>query len=318
MTGKMKKYRHTAYDDAFRTVEQECPDALIHFINQIFGENYNRFDKVELLRNEHYTQTEGGEEVKKVTDSHFRIKTPKEVKNYHLECESSGYSKTILIRMLEYGVQDAIEDREVTHNKISIKFPKAGLVVLRDRGNPPNSAVIEFETPGGLVNYNVPIIRMRDYDINSLFSQKIYFLIPFYFFNQESRLKEYNNSKEEIEEFVELYCSIIERLKELPESELSLRSKGVIIKQMEQVIYRLAYKRKNIKDKVGDIMGGNVVKMDWLEKYDAAVEQAVEQGVEKAASKLLSKGKTVEEVAELLDMDIEKVQEIEKKMLVES
>ena len=67
-----------------------------------------------------------------------------------------------------------------------------------------------------------------------------------------------------------------------------------------------------------DIMGGNVVKMDWLEKYDAAVEQAVEQGVEKAASKLLSKGKTVEEVAELLDMDIEKVQEIEKKMLVES
>ena len=61
-------------------------------------------------------------------------------------------------------------------------------------------------------------------------------------------------------------------------------------------------------------MGGNVVKMDWLEKYDAAVEQ----GVEKAASKLLSKGKTVEEVAELLDMDIEKVQEIEKKMLVES
>ena len=155
---------------------------------------------------------------------------------------------------------------------------------------------------------------MRDYDINSLFSQKIYFLIPFYFFNQESRLKEYNNSKEEIEEFVELYCSIIERLKELPESELSLRSKGVIIKQMEQVIYRLAYKRKNIKDKVGDIMGGNVVKMDWLEKYDAAVEQ----GVEKAASKLLSKGKTVEEVAELLDMDIEKVQEIEKTMLVES
>ncbi len=105
----------------------------------------------------------------------------------------------------------------------------------------------------------------------------------------------------------------------------SRQGKGVCITESSSVImakgtiiYRLAYKRKNIKDKVGDIMGGNVVKMDWLEKYDAAVEQAVEQGVEKAASKLLSKGKTVEEVAELLDMDIEKVQEIEKKMLVES
>ena len=112
-------------------------------------------------------------------------------------------------------------------------------------------------------------------------------------------------------------CQVSQRTECISDTS-ALRSKGVIIKQMEQVIYRLAYKRKNIKDKVGDIMGGNVVKMDWLEKYDAAVEQAVKKKKKKAASKLLSKGKTVEEVAELLDMDIEKVQEIEKKMLVES
>ena len=61
-------------------------------------------------------------------------------------------------------------------------------------------------------------------------------------------------------------------------------------------------------------MGGKAVKMEWLEKYDAAVEQ----GVEKAALKLLSKGKSVEEVADLLDLDMEKVQEIEKSLLVET
>ena len=61
-------------------------------------------------------------------------------------------------------------------------------------------------------------------------------------------------------------------------------------------------------------MGGKAVKMEWLEKYDAAVEQ----GVENAALKLLSKGKSVEEVADLLDLDMEKVQEIEKSLLVET
>ena len=55
----------------------------------------------------------------------------------------------------------------------------------------------------------------------------------------------------------------------LDEADLSLRSKGVITKQIELVTYRLAAKHKNITEKVDDIMGGKVLKMEWLERFDA-------------------------------------------------
>ena len=44
--------------------------------------------------------------------------------------------------------------------------------------------------------------------------------------------------------------------------------------------------------------------------------EGVEKGIEKSIQTLLKKGKSAEEVADLLDVDIDKVKAIEKKMLV--
>ena len=104
-----------------RTVEKECPDVLIHFVNQVFNEQYDVTDRVEYLRNEHFIQQEDGKVDERISDSHFRITKESEVANYHLECESSGYNKDILVRMFEYGVLDAIEDRKVNDNELSLR-----------------------------------------------------------------------------------------------------------------------------------------------------------------------------------------------------
>ena len=54
-----KRTRHTLFDDTFRTIEQECDDALIYFVNRMFKEHYTRTAKVEHLRNEHYDHEKG-------------------------------------------------------------------------------------------------------------------------------------------------------------------------------------------------------------------------------------------------------------------
>ncbi len=59
---------------------------------------------------------------------------------------------------------------------------------------------------------------------------------------------------------------------------MSLRSKGVILKQMEEVLNRLACKHTRVVGRVGDIMGGKVVKMEWLEKYDKAFAEGEARG----------------------------------------
>ena len=274
---KKRYYRHTVYDDAFRTLEQECPDALIHFVNKVFDKNYTRKAEVEHLRNEHYFQP--GIK-KRISDSHFRISTKNEYEDYHLECESGGYDDSIMLRIFEYSISHAVTDRGAVHDKLKLTFPRAGLVVLRNKGDVPDHMTFELCTPGGVISYNVPVILMSDYSLDDIFGQKMYFLLPFYFFNYEGEFSVYDSDEKRLYEFEKTYCDIIKRLKALDEADLSLRSKGVIIKQIELVTYRLAAKHKNITEKVDDIMGGKVLKMEWLERFDAAVAEGEEKGRE--------------------------------------
>ncbi len=186
---------------------------------------------MERLRNEHFVQETDSNVKRHITDSHFRITERNVTKDYHLECESGGYSESILLRIFQYGVSHASVDTAGAHDRLTIRMPEAGLLVLRDKGNPPQKMLPEFD---------------RD---------------------EVAR-----------QDFTEIYCDIIERVRDVDENDLSIRSKGVIIKQMESVIKRLAYRRRNIKGKVDDIMGGKVVKMEWLEKFDAAVAEGRAEG----------------------------------------
>lgn len=51
--------------------------------------------------------------------------------------------------------------------------------------------------------------------------------------------------------------------------------------------------------------------------YEEGVEEGIEKGIERSIKTLLVKGKSVEEVADLLDVDIDKVKAIEEQMLVD-
>ena len=67
-------------------------------------------------------------------------------------------------------------------------------------------------------------------------------------------------------------------------------------------------KRGNVSRKVGDIMGGRVLKMDWLEKYDAAVANGRAKGrAEGDQARLITqvcrKGKAISQIAEELEED---------------
>ena len=306
-----KQYTHTAYDDAFRTIEEKCDDALLHFINHMFHENYDRTAVVSRLRNEHYIEHEGEINEKRITDSHLNITCRGESKCYQIECESEGYSGTLLVRLFQYSVQTAIDKSTHDHDRIVLEIPYSGLLVLRKRGNPPDSVTFELRTPGGKMEYEAPVICEADYTLEEIFDRKLYFLIPFYIFNIEDRLDAFESGEADMRELQDLLCEIIERLRTTDEAELSLRSKGVIIKQMECVTRKLAEGKSAVGGKVGDIMGGQVVRMEWLERFDAAVSKGRAEGraegeecnLIRLVCRKLRKGKKAEEIAKDLDED---------------
>ena len=137
MDKENREYTHTAYDDAFRILEEHCDDALIRLVNHIFHEDYDSSAKIKRFRSEHFVEKQGTEDEKRITDSHFSISYRGTVREYQIECESRGFSRTILVRIFEYAVQTALDNREETHTKLRVCLPHSALLVLRNEGAPP-------------------------------------------------------------------------------------------------------------------------------------------------------------------------------------
>ena len=110
-------------------------------------------------------------------------------KNYHIECES-GYPKAgMIIRMFEYDAQIAQENRETVGETVTFTFPHSVVVYLRSRRNTPDRIRLAINTPGGRVEYTVPLLKLREYTLEELFRKRLYMLIPFYVFFWEDEFE---------------------------------------------------------------------------------------------------------------------------------
>lgn len=170
----------TPYDDAFRTMTNDCPDLLIPVINEIFGTNYSIDAKVLFGQNEHFINTIEGELEKRITDSSFRIveRAGKTSGKYLIECQSKPDS-TMVVRIFEYATQIALDENVMVGNRMTVEIPCAAILFLRNNNNTPDKLEIEIVTPGGTVLFDIPSMKLASYNIGNIFEKELYFLIPF-------------------------------------------------------------------------------------------------------------------------------------------
>ncbi len=280
-------YSDTAYDDAFRTMESRCDDLVIPFVNHMFGENYDSKAVIKRLRNEHYVEHENESSEKRITDSHFEIISEGKAKKYHLECESQKYTGEILVRIFEYGTQIAKDEVSGDTYKRTFVFPNSGLLLLKKTRDVPKFATIGIILPNGReVTYQVPLVKMSDYDIDDIFSKKLYMLLPFYIFNYENELEDINSSEEKLEKMFSVYDEIYGRLdNELEQGNLSEISFHAIIRLIHKVAYKFSMKCENVQKKVGDIMGGKVLDLPEFIAYDQAKAEGKAEGMAEGEAK---------------------------------
>ena len=171
----------TPYDDAFRTMTNDCPDLLIPVINEIFGKKYPNDAKVIFGQNEHFINTMDGELEKRITDSSFKIveRTGKISGKYLIECQSKPDS-TMVIRLFEYATQIALDENVIVGNRMTVEIPCAAILFLRSNKNTPDKLEIEVITPGGTVSFDIPSMKLASYHIGDIFEKELYFLIPFF------------------------------------------------------------------------------------------------------------------------------------------
>ena len=295
------------YDGAFRTILNDCRKLIIPVINEIFGETYTGEEEIQFFPNEHFIDQQDEADKERITDTNFTVfgKIPKK---YHIECESSLPDGRITIRLFEYDAQIALDEGEVTEETLTVTFPNTAVLYLRTYKKTSDKMKYVIITPGGTVQYNVPIMKVQKYSLDDIFEKRLLMLIPFYIFSHENSFPEYNSNEQKLAELKAEYQEILERLDELEQQGvIGAFDKRTIIELSGDVIKEIAQKYENVQKGVGDIMGGALIETSARRLKNEAENETKKQ----TALKLLKRGKqTVEEIAEDTGLSITEVEQL--------
>jgi len=257
--------------------------------------------------NEHFIgrQDEAGKE--RITDTNFTV-CGKIRKKYHIECESSLPDGKIMIRLFEYDAQIALDEGEVTEETLTVTFPNTAVLYLRTYKKTPDKMKYIIITPGGKVQYDVPIMKAQAYSLDDIFEKHLLMLIPFYIFSYEKSFPEYNSDSQKLEELKSEYQVILKRLDELEQQEvIGAFEKRTIIDLSGDVIKEIAQKYENVQKGVGDMMRGALIETE----AKRILEKGMSEAQKETALRLLKRGKqTVEEIAEDTGLSVAEVEQL--------
>ncbi len=295
------------YDGAFRTILNDCRKLIIPVINEIFGETYTGEEEIQFFPNEHFIGQQDEADKERITDTNFTVfgKIPKK---YHIECESSLPDGKITIRLFEYDAQIALDEGEVRSETLTVTFPNTAVLYLRTYKKTPDKMKYVIITPGGTVQYDVPVMKVQTYSLDEIFEKRLLILIPFYIFSHEKSFPEYNSNEQKLEELKAEYQKILERLDELEQQGvIGAFDKRTIIELSGDVMKEIAQKYENVRKGVGDIMGGALIETSARRLK----KEAENETKKKTALRLLKRGKlTIEEIAEDTGLSVEEVEQI--------
>lgn len=309
------------YDGAFRTILNDCRQLILPLINEIFGEEYTGSETIEFFPNEHFIDQQDAPDQERITDSNFTI-IGKTRKKYHLECESSLPDRRITIRLFEYDAQIALDEGEVTKETLTVTFPHTAVLYLRAYKKTPDKMKYVIITPGGTVQYDVPVMKVQAYSLDEIFEKHLLLLIPFYIFSHEKRLPEYNSSAEKLSELKAEYQKILERLNKLErQGIIGAYDKRTLIEVSDDVVKAIAQKYENVQKGIGEIMRGPLIKTEARTILNKGISLGISQGIsqgisetrKKTALKMLQRGRlTIDEIAEYSGLNVTEVKQLAK------
>ncbi len=295
------------YDGAFRTILNDCRKLIIPIINEIFRETYTGKEEIRFFPNEHFINQQDEPDKERITDTNFTVfgKTPKK---YHVECESSLPDGKIIIRLFEYDAQIALDEGEVTEETLTVTFPNTAVLYLRTYKKTPDRIKYVIITPGGTVQYDVPIMKVQTYSLDDIFEKGLLMLIPFYIFSHEKGFPEYNSNEQKLAELKAEYQKILERLDEQEKQRvIGAFDKRTIIELSGNVVKEIAQKYENVQKGVGDMMSGALIETEARK----ILNQGIDLTKKKTAIKLLKIGKlTIEEIAECSELSVAEVEQL--------
>ena len=193
-----------------------------------------------------------------------------------------------------------------------VYFPNSAIIFLRSKKTTPRQMEISVRTPGGETSYDIPALHIRDYTMEDIFKKRLYFLMPFYIFNIESKFSEIEASRDKVEELKKFYVDMMLKLEgAVSMGELTEFSYLEIRDMTNRVVQNLAKNYKRIRKGVGDIMGGKVLVTEVSKARNKGREEMAVEIVEN----MLESGMAPEEIAKLCKLALSDIIIVQERML---
>ena len=272
---------------------------MIPIINEVFSEHFSDTADVVLLANEQLSLPEDGKQTKRITDSNiivseeiesyrknaadvfdellgqardrFEISANHRNKHYIIECESKDYYDRCVIRIAEYVFKSALDkDAHLENGEYVIVIPHAAVISLRGPSSKKDFVSLVIRGDEGETRTKVHIMRLADYDIETIFEKKLYALIPFLPFRYEKDFPGMADDDERLNAMLDEMKNVCERVSALvPDNEetfslINAFEENEIRVMLVKVFNGLAVKYPKIREGVEKTVGGNIIEFEAL------------------------------------------------------
>ncbi|MGL5415780.1 MAG: Rpn family recombination-promoting nuclease/putative transposase [Clostridium sp.] len=187
----VKKEEAVKLDEILKFSISVSKGLLLTFLNSLFNENFIE-DEVEITVSNNEFITEKLEKLR--ADVFFRVQDIRNFSktNFHIEFQTLN-DKTMIFRMLEYGIEKAVEERELS----TIIFPKQYVIFIEENEKIPDVLELQIKFQNNqVIDYKVPVMKYWEYNDKDLLEKKMYSLLPLQIFLLRKELsKNFKNGK---------------------------------------------------------------------------------------------------------------------------
>ena len=164
------------------------------------------------------------------------------------------------------------------------------------------------------MEYDTRVVKMNSYSWEELFEKDLLFLLPFYIFNHERELEEYESDEEKFNNLEREYQKIKIKLEELKDKGfINEYTKCTLMDMSSKVAEHIAAKYSKVREGVKKIMVGQVLDYEAKRIRNQGIEEGIEEGIRTVIIQMNHKGLSIPEIADITNKDKSEIKDIIEK-----
>lgn len=199
----------------------------------------------------------------------------------------------MLIRFFQYDSQIALQHGELKGNVLTVELPDSAVLFLRSTSSTPRHMQVEIKYKGQSLRQDIEVMWVTDYTLEDIFDRNLVFLIPFYIFRFDKKLKDFDSNEEKLETLQKEYEKIKNRLEVLCDNKnITEYEKRTLLEMSNKVLEHIAQNYENVKKGVKAVMGGQVLEYEAKTILNQGIERGLERGRTEGIELGLERGRT--------------------------